>query len=311
MARAACGLPAPRRASAAKAVPRAGLPTWIGVLLCLAVPAAAEVPSFTMARATLHGHGCPEVVLDDLVQNGPLGVSEADVNATSPFTCVPPFANFPWDGYALADADMQLGQLHAVAFASAPEREATGSVVSTSGQAIFADTISLQGEGAGLIGISLAVDGTMASTGMGVFYLSACFGTSTGDVDPSTLADCETRDNFNQGNPVVGVPTAPTDVELDFGGAMPVTSEPINLYASLVVQANDGWQGGTATMNFANTAQLAITLPAGYTFTSQSGLLLVAEPSATLQALAVCGAGLVVSYRRRGGAARDAAHIQL
>jgi hypothetical protein len=277
------------------------------VWTCLAVPAAAEVPAFTVARASLHGHGCPEVVLDDVVENGPLGVSAADVNATSPFTCQDPFVNFPWDGYALADVDLLAGQLHAVAFASTPERAAGGTVVSTSGQAIFADTISLHGEGPGELGLSLAVDGTMESTGPGVFYLSACFGTSTGDVDPSTLADCETRDNFDQGNTVVGVPTAPTDIALDFGGLRPLTSEPIHLYASLIVQAYDGWYGGTATMNFANTAQLAITLPEGYSFTSQSGMLLVDEPSATLQALAVCGAGLVVSCRRRGGAARDAA----
>jgi hypothetical protein len=280
---------------------------WIGVWICLAAPAATgAVPAFTVARASLQGHGCPEVVLDDVVQNGPLGFSAADVNASSPFTCEEPFSNFAWEGYALADVDLLAGQLHAVAFATSPDRVATGSVIATSGQAIFADTILLHGEGPGQLGISLVVDGTMESTGMGVFVLSACFGTSTGDVDPATRADCETRDNYDQGNTLIGVPTAPTDVELQFGGFLPVTSEPINLYANLRVQVYDGWQGGTATMNFANTAQLAITLPEGYTYTSQSGLLLVDEPAATLQALAVCGAGLVASCRRRGRATRDA-----
>ena len=273
----------------------------MGICACLAVPAAsADVPLFTLARATLHGHGCPPVDLDDLVQNGALGVSYADVNATSPFTCEDPFVNFAWDGYALSDVDLLAGQLHAVAFASAAGRDATGSVVSASGQAMFEDTITLHGQGPGQLGITLAVDGTMSSTGMGVFFLSACFGTSTGDVDASSVAVCETRDNYTQGNTLVGTPTAATDVDLHLGGVLPLTSEPIHLYASLLVQANDGWQGGTATMNFGNTAQLAITVPEGYTFTSQSGMLLVDEPPATLQALAVCGAGLVVSRRRRG-----------
>jgi hypothetical protein len=291
-----------------EAASRAGLATLVGVGIGLAVPAAAgDVPSFTTARATLRGHGCPEVVLDDVVQDGPLGVSAADVNATSPFTCQDPFVNFPWDGFALADVDLLSGQLHAVAFASTPEREAGGTVISTLAQAIFADTITLHGEGPGLLGVTLAVDGTMESTGMGVFTLSVCFGTSTGDVDPSTVADCETRDNFNLGNTVVGVPTEPTDFAVQLGGAQAVTPEPVNLYANLIVQAYDGWHGGAATMNFANTAQLAIAVPDGYTFTSESGLLLADEPWAPLQALVVCGAGLVASRRRLRGATRDAA----
>jgi len=264
--------------------------------------AGAAVPWFTVARASLGGQACPEVSLDEVNQNGPLGVTSADVNATSPFTCEDPFVNFAWDGFALADVDLLAGELHAVAFASSPGREADGSVIGTSGQAIFADTIRLHGAGPGQVGITLAVDGTMESTGMGVFFLSACFGTSTGEVDPSTTAVCETRDNYDQGNTLVGVPTASTDVALHFGGNQAVTSEPINLYASLLVQANDGWNGGTATMHFGNTAKLAIALPEGYTFTSDSGFLFADEPSATLQALAVCGAALVLSRRRASGA---------
>jgi hypothetical protein len=271
-----------------------------GVWICLAMPgvAGAYVQSFTLARASLGGHGCPRVELNELNQNEALGVTSADVNATSPFDCEEPYVNFAWDGFALADVDLFQGQLHAVAFASSPERDAGGSVIGTTGHAIFSDTIKLHGAGPGQVGISLAVDGTMQSTGMGIFSLYACFGTSTGDIDPSTRAVCETRDNFNQGNTFVGVPTAPTDIVINLGGAQPIASE-INVYAELLVHAADGWNGGTAAMNFEHTAKLAVTVPEGYTFTSQSGMLLAPEPSATLQALAACGAGLVVSRRRR------------
>jgi len=103
-----------------------------------------------------------------------------------------------------------------------------------------------------------------------------------------------------------GVPTDPTDVVIQLGGAQPLTTE-INVYAELLVQATDGWNGGTATMNFEHTAKLALTVPDGYTFTSESGMLLAPEPSATLQALAACGAGLVVSRRKRFGATHEPA----
>ena len=78
----------------------------------------------------------------------------------------------------------------------------------------------------------------------------------------------------------------------------------INVYAELLVGATDGWNGGTAAMNFEHTATLALTLPDGYTFTSESGMLFAREPPATLQAFAACGVGLVVARRRRCGAAR-------
>ena len=136
---------------------------------------------------------------------------------------------------------------------------------------------------------------------MGVFSVGVCFGTSTGDDDPRNGTTCHQQNNYDQGNTVVGVPAPPTEVEFQLQKSLPLTSEPINLFASLRVDAYDGSKGGSTALHFANTAQLAITLPEGYSFTSQLGYLLAPRFRSLLPRGELAAEDLAKAVERAGG----------
>lgn len=287
-----------------------GRPIWplcVALLGCIDAARAAPWPAYVMARAMLSGSGCPSTLLDDLDEGrASLGVSaSAHVNASSVANCEPPFANFTWDGYALGRSDLSTGELHAVAYASGAIRPPGGSVVLARIETILMDTVFVEGAGSGRARFGLDVDGMADAFGSARYEVHACLGVSLGDLFPPY--ECRLLANSGEGE-VIGRP-GHEEVDWQLGASAPITGEPINLYASLIVVATDGWYGGRAVADLGHTARLSVELPDGMHFTSRSGVLLshpaptaMPEPSTLLLASLPV---LFAAGRRRASARPD------
>lgn len=221
-----------------------------------------------------------------------LGNASASVNGTAPLNCEGDYAhgNVPWDGYAVAEADLFSATLHAVAYASGP--------IGTASSAMFQDSIRLHGTGAGQVRIGLDLDGLMDSTLTSLLSYHLCLGVTRGDIPTARGTECQTYENHPLGYPY-GTPTH-EDVHRLMTMWVPATmDEPINIFASLTVFSSGDAQGGRAVVDLGHTAHLLIDLPEGMDFSSESGVLLTsAVPEPGTAWLGVGGLGVLLTRRR-------------
>lgn len=221
-----------------------------------------------------------------------LGNASASVNGTAPLNCEGEYAhgNVPWDGYAVAEADLFSATLHAVAYASGP--------IGTASSAMFQDSIRLHGAGAGQVRIGLDLDGLLDSSLTSLLSYHLCLGVTRGETPTARGTECQTFSNAGPSGSY-GIPTH-EDVHRLMTIWVPATiDEPINIFASLTVSSSGDAQGGRAVVDLGHTARLLIDLPEGMNFSSESGALLTsAVPEPGTAWLGVGGLGVMLTRRR-------------
>ena len=188
----------------------------------------------------------------------------------------------------------------------------TGNIVSATAR--ISDDVTFLGAGSSvLVNLSLLVDGTFAMTGVATSAtVDAVLGLG---VDSASLHLVR---NLNPGNfgdflngSVTGSPGSFLNKTLNSANAGLVLSVivPTNVaisFTALLSLQGQGAQFDTLSANFANTAQVALSLPVGYSFASASGHFLSAPvPEPETYAMILAGLGLLgfVARRRKQQAA--------
>jgi hypothetical protein len=277
----------------------------LGALIATVVTPA-SVQAFS-AEVRADAGVCGGVGDNDIV----VGSFSATAEATSAGTCT----RFPAQGAFLAAVGAGTASLatgHLTAFAGAVGFDSLGGaagccVAAASGRADLFDVITIHGPApvfATTAELHLVVDGDTSGFSSAQAYISLNDGLLFG---PASVFQTRCKGGF--GCVDNSVPSTAGSFAFDIVMNVPVSSgSPSFAFRSgIFAQAvNEG------DADIRGSGQLSLVLPAGFTFTSQSGVLLsgssdVPEPSSLL--LLLCGAGTLglACRRRRPGSSRQAA----
>lgn len=254
---------------------------WLGAAPTLAV---SQVFAYSNASA-----GCAQDSYQEVHDTPPFSDALTLASASGGFDGICSGFNYPgYAGFAgsVASASLRRGEMSAYALASGgPISGASIRLSVAVGGARLIDTLTIVGPTSSFsttVRVGLRVDGNLAG-------MSGSFGSLTiGGVQRfgcfSTLQSATTCSSYVAAGPFA------YDVFFD----VPVSSTSPSFYFTANLNAS-AVEDGEADAS--STAALYLQLPAGYSFTSDSGILLVAEPSV----LALLGAGLagILSARRR------------
>jgi hypothetical protein len=262
----------------------------LGAALCLgAAPALAFSEVYAYANATA---GCAQDSYQEYQDTAPFSDALVLASASGAFDGICSGFNYPgYTGFAgsVASASLRRGELSAYALASGgPIAGASIRLSVAVGGGRLRDTVTILGPTASFsttVRVGLRVDGNLAG-------MSASFGSLV--IGGVQRIGCFSTD---QSATTCSSYVAPGPFAYDVFFDVPVSSTSPSFLFTMNLNAS-AVEDGEADAS--STAALYLQLPAGYSFTSDSGLLLVAEPSV----LALFGAGLAgtaIARRRRAG----------
>jgi hypothetical protein len=193
---------------------------------------------------------------------------------------------------AAAAADLTAGTLRIYTVSRAIMATASGPPSTPQAQAYLHDSITIAGPGSSvLVTLTMDVGGYMSSVlpdpsvaeviqnaGAGVSFLAPnkkALGVTITHTWYKIPPDGGAQDTTSvyPSSDAGNVTVTPTGVTITIQETEPVGQE-VQLNANLITDATDVLQGVTETYDFGSTARLSLQLPAGYTFTSQSGVFL-------------------------------------